>query len=146
MSFGFSTRRKRRCRHGVLVQRSSGASSVVLLTWRLLEANMRLHSLGLGLHGLVGFCGPTAGAVSWRSTMSNVQAVDAALQAGIIHVEVPAIINGHSIHDAGRHSSSLAWLRVDSHGRCSASRGRWWPVNNGVKGFNSRETHIRLRA
>ncbi len=127
------------------MHRSRGGG-VVLLTRGLFEANVRVCSFGLRLDSLVCFCSPAPGAVSWWRTMSNVEAIDAALQAGVVNVEIPAVINRHSVHDARRHNSSLNRLRVDSHGRRGASRWGRRPVDNGIKGLDAREPQIRLWA
>lgn len=90
-------RRDGRGRHGLLVQgasRDARRGACVRGRPLILEADRRVlpHALRLRLHGLVHLRGPRAGAVAGRRLAANVEAREAALQTGVVHVEVAPLV------------------------------------------------------
>lgn len=141
MALGLAAGGKRGCRHGVLVKRSGWRGSVAL-AGRLLEAHMAV-ALTLGLDSLVGFRRPAAGAVVGRRAVSNVEAVNAALQAGVVHVQVASIVNLDGVELRVGHAALVAVV-VHDHGRGVAARGRRRPLGEGIERFDAWKTQARL--
>lgn len=133
-------------RHGMLMIGSTGGrgrGNHVARPGLLLESDDRWVRTCLidVLNRLVDFRRPHAGAIARRGLGSYVKTAQAALQADVVHVEIPPLVGWYGLH----HRRPRSELGVDGHGRRLAPRRRGG-ARERVKRLNTGEAKVGWRS